>query len=742
MVKHGILHVHSEYSLNDSTQSLSELLMRAKELGCRNITLTDHGTLLGIIPFLDKGKEFGINTIPGVETYLEDRKHLIIVAKDYENGFLSISHAMREANRTQEVIRKRLIFPIMKKEVLETYFKGNSHVFATSACIQGPIGSILLENYYKIEKKKKIMLKAEPFKRFEDEWLTYNQNYLDIIEEEKKLKKEKTEINKYTKETYLTRINKKRKQLEELIVLDEKSQIKYDKLKRELTALESTRESSMNIMVSIQPRLDEIAKKRKECKTIADKLKIGKNKYIKLKKEADDIVLDNEEILYKKALEEAKYYHSIFPEFYIEIQNHGLEQEKIVMPKLVSIARELNIPIIAANDAHMSDGSDESIASRQLVRFNYFDKHQSVSDADRTMYLKSDEELFACLKEVVGETAATEAIENTKVLEECNVKYPDENHYPMVKGGLSFDEALKIARQKKIENNEWTDEYEERLRHETHIIKSMGYVDYHMVVKDFCEEMRLLAHIPQNEIKHMPSDFSKVEEWIHTNNFKTGVGVGPGRGSAAGSLVCYLLGITNIDPIKYGLLFERFLNPERVSMPDIDTDVKTSLRPVIIKYLKWKYGENAICSISTETKYAPRGAVQMAGRDRSSELYDSLPKEIKDKQKKAFLARIMKVSDMIPNEPDITLNKIEPVVLNSYKNDSEIMEVWKRAKLIEGKISSTSVHAGGIVISDNDDINDYIPLAWREEKKVWAAQCDMIQIEKKGMLKMDVRIVL
>lgn len=136
-----------------------------------------------------------------------------------------------------------------------------------------------------------------------------------------------------------------------------------------------------------------------------------------------------------------------------------------------------------------------------------------------------------------------------------------------------------------------------------------------------------MGTIPKNQIQYCPSDFNDAIAWVKAKGFRTGIGVGPGRGSAGGSLVCYLLGITNIDPVKYNLLFERFLNPERVSMPDIDTDVKTSLRPLIIRYLKWKFGEKAVCSIATETKYKAKGAIKAAGRDRASELCMHLPKK-------------------------------------------------------------------------------------------------------------------
>lgn len=262
----------------------------------------------------------------------------------------------------------------------------------------------------------------------------------------------------------------------------------------------------------------------------------------------------------------------------------------------------------------------------------------------------------------------------------------------------------------------WTFVYDERLNHELKTMKDMGYVDYHKVVEDFCKEGRILGRIPKSEIENIPNDYSKVHAWIEENNFPNGVGIGDGRGSGVGSLVCCCLGITNLDPIKYGLLFERFLNPERVSMPDIDTDIATRIRPTMIKYLKWKYGEKSVCSIATETTYAAKAAIQMAGRDRSSVLYGKEPKKICDAKRKAYMYKYTLVlSDLIPKTPNITLADCEEDV-KMYLKDEEMNIIWNHAKLLEGKLQGTGVHAGGVIISDNDNVNDYIPLAYNMEK--------------------------
>ena len=432
------------------------------------------------------------------------------------------------------------------------------------------------------------------------------------------------------------------------------------------------------------------------------------------------------------------YLKSIFKNLFIELQYHGIEDEAFNAEYLIKIANELKLPLIAANDAHMVDNSEESIEARRLVRFNYFKKSQTVDESDKELYLKTDDELRSSLLKIYNEEIVNKAMSNLNVLSYCKVEFPDEKHYPKVSSDVNFDNLLEKRRQEMISNGEWNDDYQKRLDHEVKIIKQMGYVDYHLVVRDFCIEGRKLGVIPKSERANMPEDFNEVEKWIKTKGYKEGVGIGPGRGSAAGSLVCYLLGITNIDPIKYDLLFERYLNPSRVSMPDIDTDVATSLRPFIIKYLKWKYGHRAVCSIATETTYAARAAVQMAGRERASQLYDHEPKSTATLHKSEYnRVHVYPLSDAVPDTPKIKLNDCIDDLKAKFGHDKEAMLVLNHALLLEGVVSGTGVHAGGVVISDNDNINEYLPLAWNEEKQVWTAQCDMVKVEERGLLKMD-----
>ena len=701
----GLFHVHSMYSINDSGSTVKDICNKAIELGYTSVTLTDHGSLLGILPFVEMGEKLGINAIPGIEAYLENGEHLCIVAKDYE-GFRAISYANTEANKH---INKH---PTMSNEILERFFKDNEHVIASTACIGGPIGrTLLLEKRWKDHKEKKI----KPYNTILNAYNETNKNYLYYKEQERIIKEQKKGLTPYVSTAYKNtteRVNGK--------LTDEERKDRRQKTK--------DAEESISCL---NKQLTKAAEFRKQYKKEFDKLRNKKkNLESMLVKIEENKPVDN---LYEIAKNRLQYLNSIFPNFYSELQYHGMEEEKIVMTQLVEMSNELGIPFIVGNDAHTINKGDETL--RNILRFNMFKKHVTIEDVDKHLYMMSKDELSKRLKEIIRPDIVDKAIDNLNILDECKVVFPKEKHYPSVKDGPCFDELLEEEKQNMIKTGVWNDIYENRLKHEVEVIKSMGFVDYHMVVRDFCFMGKKLGLIPADALSEMPLDFSKIDNWLEKRGYKVGVGIGPGRGSAAGSLVCYMLHITNIDPIKYNLLFERFLNPERVTMPDIDTDVSQNLRPYLIKYLQWRYGESAICSIATETTYGAKNAISLAGRDRASELYDNIKKS--EEEKHQYMIMVNEISSLVGDEVGVTLSDIEERVLSKYQNNAEALHVFNNAKLIEGKISGTGIHAGGVVISDNDNINDYIHIAWNEKREVWAAQCDMNRLEENGLIKMD-----
>ena len=728
------LHVHSMYSKGDSTVRPESVVQKIQELGGRSVTLTDHGTLMGIDPFMAAGKKYGINTIPGVEVYGENRTHLILVPKNYK-GFQAISYAMRDANEHIEKVRN-LTYPIMLDSILTEYFQDNTDVIATSACIQGPISYILLANH-------RIKSKAAKAQNLYDSTLPAYERYTeaaqtvkDLKNEISSLKKQRTADSKPLKPAFQNKVVKLEAAVNDL----------EPGSKRHLKAisdLEFARKSIQMAEKLVQMEDQAISEKESllsEAKEIVKATKAEASKHVKAKKELEEryASLKTEEELYGEAKEHLLWLRSVFPNFYIEVQYHGIEREAYVMPILYKLARETDTPLIAANDAHILDSSENSIEARRIIRFNYFKRAEVVSPSDHELYLKTAEELVAMLSLVLPADAVSEAIRNTEVLNDCRVIFPEETHYPVVQSAESFDQLLEEAREKMILSGQWNQTYEERLRHEISVIKQMGYVDYHMVVRDFCAVGQKFGLVPREQRNLIPEDYDKALRWIEESKFDTGVGIGMGRGSAAGSLVCYLLGITGLDPIRYDLLFERFLNPERVSMPDIDTDIGTSLRGAMIRYLKWRYGERAVCSIATVGSYAAKDALRLAGRDLASQRFGKLSAtEATEKSRALQKETSYLLSDMIPETPGIKLSDCEEELKSVIDATPDRRLVWEHAKLVEGCVSSYGVHAGGVVISDNRNVNDYVPLAWNNEKQVWVAQCDMVQLEEKGLLKFD-----
>lgn len=750
MVINGILHVHSTFSLHDSTQTPEAIVARASGMGCRHITLTDHGTLLGIDDFMDAGRKYGINTIPGVEAYLEGKQHLILVARDYE-GFQTISYALRDAHRhpVTSDYNKKLVYPILTSEILES-FRGSTHVIATSACIGGPIASILLQPVREERTLRRVLAHTQEAAAACG---AAKERYEEALDRIAGLKEERKAYAKYAGKPYGRQAEQKQQRADQLAAQIRALEQQASRTEKEEQALARLRnqeakvqreagesaqlhEDARQILVALDRELKEWGAVRKEQKGILDRTANKAGKYREAKERLTALEALDREIVYQKAKERARYFQDLFPSFYLELQYHGLEDEAYVMPLLVRMARETGIPLIAANDAHMTDRTEESLEARQILRFNYFRRHQNLGAADRELYLKTDEELREALCRVVDTEAAEEAMENLQVLGTCRVEFPKEKHYPKVEGGPSFDELLDGARDAMIQKGEWDEAHEQRLLREREVIRSMGYVDYHMVVRDFCIMGRTLGVVPKDRLSDMPVRYGQALSWIRKNGYAIGVGVGPGRGSAVGSLVCYLLGITNLDPVKYDLLFERFLNPERVSMPDIDTDVKTSLRPYLIQFIKQKYGEQAVSSISTVMTYAGRGAIKMAGRDRADELYGSLPAKEQSAKKSRYLDLVAKVAGFVPEQWDKSLSDLTDEFLERFHGEEERL-IWERAQSVEGTVSSTSVHAGGIVVSDNRDLCEYVPLLWREDKQTWATQCDMVRVEEKGLLKID-----
>ncbi|MER2024507.1 MAG: DNA polymerase III subunit alpha, partial [Eubacteriales bacterium] len=545
------LHVHTEYSLLDGSNKISEYVSQVKKLGMTACAITDHGVMYGCIDFYREAMKQGIKPILGCEVYVapksrfdresaagEDRYyHLILLAennKGYENLMKIVSGGFVDGFYYK---------PRVDKELLRTYHEG---IICLSACLAGEIPKAIMRGDYQGAKKA----------AFE---------YREIFGE------------------------------------------------------------------------------------------------------------DN---------------------FFLELQDHGIPEQKHVNRQLIRMHDEEGFPLVCTNDCHYTYRED--VDSHDILLCIQTGK--KVMDEDRLRYeggqyyVKSPDEMRELFRFV------PEAVDNTeKIAERCSVtitfgerKLPK---YDVPQGYDSFSYLCELCR-KGIEEryHPVTEEVEKRLTDELNTIRGMGFVDYFLIVWDYVKFAR-----------------------------DHGIAVGPGRGSAAGSVVSYSLGITDLDPLKYSLIFERFLNPERVTMPDIDMDFGFERRQEVIDYVVEKYGRDRVVQIITFGTMAARGVIRDVAR-----VLD-LPYSEADE-----------IAKMIPKELNITLERaisMNPDLKTRYEEDEKVHYLIDMAKRLEGLPRNTSMHAAGVVISQLP-VREYVPLARAQDGSI-TTQYTMTTLEELGLLKMD-----
>lgn len=551
------LHLHTEYSLLDSSSKISELVERVKELGMTSCAITDHGVMYGVIDFYRACKNAGIKPIIGCEVYVapgsrfdrtpgtgaERYNHLVLLAENntgYKNLVKLVSRGFTEGFYYK---------PRVDYELLTEFHEG---IIATSACLAG---------------------------------------------------------------------------------------------------------------------------------IVATKLRNG---------------------LYDEAKEEALRLRDVFGDgnFFLELQDHGLSEQKYVNQGILRISSETGIPLIASNDCHYIYANDAPAHDILLC----IQTQKKVTDEDRMRYeggqyyIKSPEEMKELFHYI------PEAIENTEeIAKRCNVEIEFGKYhlpeYPVPESYTAREylnklcaEGFKKRYEEKLPEGTSREELLKRLDYELNTIDSMGFVDYFLIVWDYV-------------------NFAK----------KNGIAVGPGRGSAAGSIVSYCLGITDIDPISYNLLFERFLNPERLTMPDIDIDFCVLRRQEVIDYVTEKYGRERVVQIVTFGTMAAKMVIRDVGR-----VLD-LPYSYCDK-----------VAKMIPFELKMTIDKAldkNPDFKKLYEEDEQARYLIDMSRRLEGLPRHTSIHAAGVVISKRA-VEEYVPLSVGSDGAV-TTQYTMVTLEELGLLKMD-----
>jgi len=382
--------------------------------------------------------------------------------------------------------------------------------------------------------------------------------------------------------------------------------------------------------------------------------------------------------------------------FFIEIQDNGIEEQVKVNKRLIELASDLGLQVVATNDCHYLRPEDAR-AHDVLVCIQ---TGKTINDPDRLIfgskefYFKSPEEMKRAFGEIPSAIKAT-----WDIAERCNLRF--DLNVPLlpsftVENGLSPESYLRelaFSGLKKRLGPTPPEKYSERLSMELNVINKMNYASYFLIVWDFIR-------------------FAK----------ERGIPVGPGRGSAAGSLVAYCLGITEIDPIKYNLLFERFLNPERISMPDIDVDFCTDRRPEVISYVSEKYGHDRVSQIITFGTMAARGAIRDVGRALA------MP-----------YAEVDRIAKLIPEGSNITIEealRLEPQLKELYDTNPRVKDLIEIARRLEGLCRHASTHAAGVVVSPKP-LTDFVPLYKNPTDNTITTQFDMASIESLGLLKFD-----
>lgn len=398
---------------------------------------------------------------------------------------------------------------------------------------------------------------------------------------------------------------------------------------------------------------------------------------------------------YDGAKKKALWYRDTMGEnnFFLELQNHDLPEQKRINPMLVEISRETGIPLVATNDVHYIKKEDSEV---QKVLICIQTNHTLGEDTGMEFhtdefYLKSEEEMLLTFPENKDAVMRTQ-----EIADRCNVEF-DFGHtilphfeVPNNMDHFEYLRSMAIAGMKKRYGENPPKDYYDRLNYELSVISTMGYVDYYLIVHDFIDHAK-----------------------------KENIPVGPGRGSGAGSIAAYCIGITGIDPMKYNLLFERFLNPERVSMPDFDVDFCYERRSEVIDYVIEKYGSDHVAQIVTFGTMAARAAVRDVGRVLAMPYGD-----------------VDKVAKLIPRELGITIDKaLKTSELKAlYDDDENVKRLIDLARKVEGMPRHTSMHAAGVVIT-RDPVETYVPLAKNDDSIV--TQYTMTTLEELGLLKID-----
>lgn len=730
----GVLHNHTIYSIYDGAQTPLELVQAAKKTGYKSVALSDHGSLMALAPFLKACKDEDMNGVVGVELYVTDPKypeinrgHFCIYAKD-DIGLKSVINVLAQSFNYYEKsgMTTKKVFPITSLSILKDFIQ-KGHVFATTACVTGVLAQTLCGN-------RKVLKEYDKYtKQLEEIDI---ESVLRDLEDISSLEKEIESI----KATIDTLKNVSTTPLKERIkTLSDKEAINRikDEIK-EIQAANKLKQAKKKELKELLPPL------KKELKTY-EKSALAKEekKYNEILEKRNSLPFYDEDTRIERSKKLLSSLISIFGKnnFFIELQYHGLDMEKEYYPKALELAKELSIKTVLANDAHFDVKGKEF--KRWLLStsgsITYYNMVNEPDETETEYYIKTEEEIISKLSEILPQEELQKALNNTyNILNNCSAQIDSSLHFPQF-SQTAEEDLKKLATEGAVKRyGTLTDEVKTRLDYELGIINSMGFANYILIVWDYCNyagdlmEQKFGARVVSN-----------------------------GRGSGAGSVVLYSLGITGIDPLKYGLLFERFLNPNRVSMPDVDADFANCIRQEIFKYVENKYGKDHVSRISTITISQTKGALRTACSIvehllQSGKEFPNIDLSRLENYKRPLLRlgdSLSKAYDEALEEVNAELEKkkkaLKPTELTQKSLASSYSKFGKGltdlvisyAAEIEGYPTALGIHAAGCIISDKP-VTEYAPVRVSEDKEtkepLSAIEADMIQAEGDfGLIKMD-----
>ena len=710
-MSYGILNAHSEHSLHQSTSKITDIIKKSKKIGATHVAVSDINTMTGCIQHIETCAVYNVRPLVSCELSILDDIYvyrIILYALNYV-GFQNISHLLTMANMkllNDDVEKPYLLYSELKSDIDHT------NVIISTGGIEGMIGSVLTHNDCL---KKQIRILTDKMNMLDSpNDAAYIKNK-EIVEKNiqiiEMLEHKKTSLNTIAKKNY----SRKKKGIQAY----KGTERYFSELDKLANDMEQTELSKVEL-VEITKEISNLKKTTTIIKKKIKQMEISHIEYKELEARKEQIqknIYENEESLVLQLLQ--KYKKIMGENFFIQVSANQVMKK--LNQKFIKLAAAASVSYYITCESYMTDkGCDSNV---QYMRNMDAEAWEETNPIIKEQYIMSEEDVKLILKEQLTENEIVEGLKaNSEICDRIDFKMPVQKHYPKYienNGSVCKDSAALLQtcvkegiKQRNYQDIVKNDIYAKRLEYELSTIINMGFADYLLIVADFIKYAK--NYIIENTDSHI------------------GIAVGPGRGSAAGCLVCFFMGITNIDPIKFNLKFERFLNPNRVTMPDIDIDFSDEIRPSIIQYVTEKYGKDSVSQIRTSMTQQANASIRNAARLIG----------IKHGDKMKYADAADKICKLIPQKSCITDCKSN--ILQEFQNDvryEDIKEIIYYAENTEGLMSSLGVHPAGVVIGDSKPLQNYIPLLYNQSLKSWVIQCDKDEAERIGLLKMDFLIV-